>query len=73
MEFGVWLAMIGLFLAGGLNAQNVAEAIRRVQPFGVDLCSSVRTRGQLDPVKLRAFFCAVGQAGSVPRADVGRD
>ncbi len=50
---------IPLFLAGGLNAGNVKEAIETVQPFGLDLCSSVRTDGQLDPVKLEAFFAAV--------------
>jgi phosphoribosylanthranilate isomerase len=48
-----------VFLAGGLNAGNVAEAIRIVQPFGLDLCSGVRVNGRLDPVKLRGFFDAV--------------
>src|SRR5208283_4619042 len=47
---------IPLFLAGGLNAANVAKAISAVEPFGLDLCSSVRTQDHLDPVKLRAFF-----------------
>ena len=50
---------IPLFLAGGLNQANVAEAIAAVAPFGLDLCSSVRTNGHLDPVKLRAFFAAI--------------
>jgi phosphoribosylanthranilate isomerase len=50
---------IPLFLAGGLNAANVATAIAAVQPFGLDLCSSVRTNDKLDPVKLRAFFAAI--------------
>ncbi len=50
---------IPLFLAGGLNAGNVKEAIMAVQPFGIDLCSSVRTNNKLDPVKLEAFFKAV--------------
>jgi phosphoribosylanthranilate isomerase len=50
---------IPLFLAGGLNAANVAEAIAAVEPFGLDLCSSVRTNDNLDPVKLRAFFAAI--------------
>lgn len=44
-----------VFLAGGLDADNVAEAIRRVQPFGLDVCSGVRTAGRLDPVKLQAY------------------
>jgi phosphoribosylanthranilate isomerase len=45
-----------VFLAGGLHAANVAEAIRTVRPFGVDLCSGVRTNGKLDEVKLKEFF-----------------
>lgn len=49
-----------LYLAGGLNAGNVAEAVRVVEPFGVDLCSSVRTNGRLDAAKLRAFMLAAG-------------
>jgi phosphoribosylanthranilate isomerase len=48
-----------VFLAGGLNAGNVAEAIRIVQPFGLDLCSGVRINGRLDPQKLCEFFDAV--------------
>jgi phosphoribosylanthranilate isomerase len=44
-----------VFLAGGLNAQNVREAVRHVAPFGVDVCSGVRTNGKLDEAKLSAF------------------
>ncbi len=51
-----------IFLAGGLKAENVAEAIREVEPFGLDLCSGVRTDGRLDEVKLAAFFAQVAQA-----------
>ncbi len=47
---------VPLFLAGGLRAANVAEALRRVRPFGVDVCSGVRTAGRLDERKLAAFF-----------------
>jgi len=47
---------IPLFLAGGLKAENVKEAIETVQPFGLDLCSSVRTNGLLDRAKLEHFF-----------------
>jgi len=48
-----------VFLAGGLRADNVAEAVARVQPFGLDLCSSVRSQGRLDAEKLAMFFAAV--------------
>jgi phosphoribosylanthranilate isomerase len=51
-----------VFLAGGLNAGNVADAIRRVRPFGVDLCSGVRTAGNLDESKLIAFVQAARRA-----------
>jgi phosphoribosylanthranilate isomerase len=51
-----------VFLAGGLTPENVGEAIRRVKPFGVDLCSGVRTAGRLDAGKLSAFIEAVRQA-----------
>lgn len=51
-----------VFLAGGLNAENVGEAIRRARPFGVDLCSGVRTDGRLDPAKLNAFMLAMERA-----------
>jgi phosphoribosylanthranilate isomerase len=47
-----------LFLAGGLNSDNVRNAIEQVQPFGLDLCSGVRSNGRLDETKLRAFFTA---------------
>ena len=48
-----------VFLAGGVNAENVREAIETVQPFGIDLCSGVRTDGSLDARKLEEFFLAV--------------
>lgn len=48
-----------VFLAGGLNAGNVAQAIATVRPFAVDICSGVRTAGALDPAKLAAFVRAV--------------
>lgn len=54
---------VPLFLAGGLRAENVAEAIRHVRPFGVDVCSGVRTDGKLDEGKLKAFFAAVRSVG----------
>jgi len=50
---------VPVFLAGGLTPTNVAEAIAVVRPFGVDICSGVRTDGRLDEDKLRAFVAAV--------------
>ena len=50
---------VPVFLAGGLNAENVAEAINTVRPFGVDVCSGVRSNGKLDKQKLHAFMNAV--------------
>lgn len=53
---------VPLFLAGGLGADNVGAAIRAVRPFGVDVCSRVRTDGRLDAAKLAAFVAAVAAA-----------
>ena len=50
---------IPVFLAGGLNSENVTKAIDEVQPYGVDVCSGVRTNGQLDENKLKAFVIAI--------------
>lgn len=50
------LVNVPVYLAGGLTANNVREAIACVGPFGLDLCSGVRTAGELDPVKLSQFF-----------------
>ena len=50
---------IPVFLAGGLHSNNVRQAIAMVKPFGVDICSGVRTEGRLDPDKLGAFIKAV--------------
>ncbi len=52
---------IPLFLAGGLNPKNISDAIKTVQPFGVDICSGVRTCGKLDVTKLRDFFSNIRQ------------
>jgi len=50
---------IPVFLAGGLNAGNVRQAIDEVGPFGLDICTGVRTNGRLDEHKLAAFFAGV--------------
>jgi phosphoribosylanthranilate isomerase len=51
-----------LYLAGGLQAGNVADAIEQVRPHGLDLCNGVRTDGRLDAGKLHAFMQAVSAA-----------
>ncbi len=51
-----------LILAGGLRAENVEAAVRRVRPFAVDVCSGVESRpGQKDVEKLKAFFAVIRQ------------
>lgn len=50
---------IPIFLAGGLNPENIAAAIETVQPYGVDVCSGVRTNGRLDVNKLISFMTVV--------------
>lgn len=50
---------VPIFLAGGLRHENVADAVAKVAPFGLDLCSSVRVDGALDEAKLAAFFAAI--------------
>ncbi|MFN5361631.1 MAG: phosphoribosylanthranilate isomerase, partial [Bacteroidota bacterium] len=50
---------IPVFLAGGLHPGNAKQAKETVEPFGVELCSGVRTEGKLDERKLEAFFKAL--------------
>jgi phosphoribosylanthranilate isomerase len=49
-------ASVPVFLAGGLDPANVGEAIGRVRPFGVDICSGVRAGRALDAGRLSAFM-----------------
>lgn len=53
---------VPIFLAGGLRPENVGQAISEVAPYGVDVCSGVRTDGKLDREKLTRFFSAVWNA-----------
>lgn len=47
-----------IFLAGGLRASNVAEAVAAVRPFGVDVCSGVRVDGRLHAAAVDGFISA---------------
>jgi phosphoribosylanthranilate isomerase len=47
---------VPVYLAGGLNPSNIKEAIKTVKPFGVDICSGVRTNGKLNKTKLIKFI-----------------
>lgn len=53
-----------VFLAGGLKPENIREAIEFVKPYGVDICSGVRTDGKLDKEKLKRFFEEIKKANS---------
>ncbi len=54
--------LLPVFLSGGLNQQNIAEAIRVVQPSGIDLCSGVEiSKGKRDRKKVRGLMTEVEQ------------
>lgn len=52
------------FLAGGLNPENITDAITRLHPYGVDVSSGIESNGFKDPVKMAAFVAAVRAADS---------
>lgn len=54
---------VPVLLAGGLRPDNVAAAVKAVKPYGVDVCTGLRTRGRLDPAKLAAFAGELRRAG----------
>ncbi len=60
-------ATVPVFLAGGLRPENVAEAIDEVGPFGLDVCTGVRTDGHLDDHKLERFFRAAASGDHLNR------
>lgn len=49
-------SQVPIFLAGGINAKNVKDALEKVKPYGIDLCSSVRMNEELNEDKLADFF-----------------
>ena len=52
------------YLAGGLHAGNVADAVRQVRPYGLDICSGVRRDGRLDAQRLHDFMHAARGAAA---------
>jgi phosphoribosylanthranilate isomerase len=56
---------VPVYLAGGLRPENAGEAVRTVGPFGLDVCSGLRTGGRLDAAKVEAFMGEVRHAATV--------
>jgi phosphoribosylanthranilate isomerase len=53
------------YLAGGLRPENVAAAIQQVGPFGLDICTGLRTDGRLDEVNLARFMAVIQRAAGI--------
>ncbi|MCL5267312.1 MAG: hypothetical protein M1469_04315 [Bacteroidetes bacterium] len=52
----VRIASEPIFLAGGINPENVRNAIESVRPYGIDVCAGVRSDGNLDRRKPAELF-----------------
>jgi phosphoribosylanthranilate isomerase len=50
---------IPMFLAGGINPENVVKAMEEVQPYGLDICSGVRINGKLNEELLKKLFSQI--------------
>ncbi len=61
---------VPVYLAGGLAPGNIADAILQVGPFGLDICSGVRTDGRLDDAKLEALFIQIKSAEKLVSAEI---
>ncbi len=61
---------VPVYLAGGITPHNVAEAMQQVGPFGLDICSGVRTDGRLDYAKLEALFTQIKSAEKLVSAEI---
>ena len=64
-----WSLLSGMrrpfFLAGGLDMENAAEAVRRFHPYALDVSSGIETGGMKDKKKMAAFAAAVRKAESL--------